>query len=221
MLFVWDFHGTLERDNVLALQLLVNETLRSFGIAREMTLDVTVELYGLSWIDYFHHAYPEGDIEMWHKMKEKAIEIQKKEKYVERYIKPMNFAAETLGMIKVKGHKNILMSNSAPDWIKIFAKLVELQDYFDDYIALDSHDKTRKIGDTEGLKIKALKEYVKKQKYTRIIKIGDRESDIEAGKAVGAVTYFFRNQFNQKVELSTKPDHDISDLRDVLQELEI
>jgi len=75
-LFVWDFHGTLEKNNVKAVQEIVNKTLKSFGKSREISLEKSVELYGLSWVDYFRSAYPEGSLSEWVKMKERAIEIQ-------------------------------------------------------------------------------------------------------------------------------------------------
>ena len=131
----------------------------------------------------------------------------------------MNFASEVLGTIKVKGHINILLSNTGPSLIRFFTKFVELDDYFDDYLALDAHDASRQINDTQELKAKALSNYLKSREFSKIVKIGDRESDIEAGKAVGAITYFFRNEFNKNCRLNIKPDYEISDLRDILREL--
>jgi len=219
ILFIWDFHGTLEKDNVKAVQEIVNKTFKTFGKAREISLEKTIELYGLSWIDYFRSAYPEGTLEQWIQMKDKAIAIQKQEGIVQKYIKPMNFAAKVLGTIKVKRHINIILSNTAPDSLRFFTKLVELDVFFDDYLSLDAHDSPRIDTDIQKMKANSLKEYLKDKSFSKLIKIGDRESDIEAGQAVGAITYFFRNEFNKNFKLNIKPDYEITDLRDILREL--
>lgn len=219
ILFVWDFHGTLEKDNVRALEYLVNKTLWSFGIKKEITFDETVRLYGLSWIDYFKYMYPDGNLGTWRKMKSKAVEIQTKEQMVERYIKPMDFAQEVLGTIKQKEHSNIVLSNTAPEHIEYFASLVGINNFIDDYLALDTHDTLRQKTEIQEVKSTILQNYVKDKQFGKIIKIGDRESDIEAGKTVGAVTYFFRNEFNKNHQLAIKPDYEISDLRRILKEL--
>jgi len=75
------------------------------------------------------------------------------------------------------------------------------------------------VSDIQLLKAEALKKYINNRSFEKLAKIGDRESDIEAGQAVGAVTYFFRNVFNKDYNIRVKPDYDIFDLRDILREL--
>lgn len=220
ILFVWDFHGTLEKDNVQAVMYLLNKTLEYFGIANEITLAETAKMYGLSWIDYFKYLYPTGDFSFWKKMKKKAVEIQIREKVVEKYIKPQAFAQAVVKKIKQEGHCNIILSNTAPKHIKHFANLVGIAEFIDEYLALDAHNTTRQETELQALKAEAIKDYLKDKRFNKIVKIGDRESDIAAGKAIGAKTYYFRNQFNRNHQLSIKPDYEISDLREVLKELE-
>jgi len=219
VLFVWDFHGTLERNNVKAICQLVNTVLKYFKIKNKITLKKTVELYGLSWVEYFKFVYPEGSLKIWTKMKNKAEDLQRKEKIVEKYIKPTPFSKHVLSTIKKQGHRNIILTNSSPTSIKYFVDLVNLNKYFDKYIGLDLHNIIRSGKDISKVKSEALEKYLKKHRFDKIVKIGDRESDIKAGKSIGATTYYFRNQYNKNIKLKIKPDYDISDLRKILKEL--
>ena len=219
ILFVWDFHGTLERDNVKAVQELVNKVLSHFKIEREISLAKTVRLYGLSWVDYFKFMYPAGNLTLWQNMKEKAEYYQLKERVVEKYIKPALNAKFVLSKIKKTGHRNIILTNTNPVWIRRFVKIVKLQKYIDHYIGLDLHSISRRGQDISRVKFEALKKYINKNKFDKIVKIGDRESDIKAGKLIGAQTYYFKNKFNKNIKIRIKPDYIISDLRKVLKEI--
>jgi phosphoglycolate phosphatase-like HAD superfamily hydrolase len=219
ILFVWDFHGTLERNNVKAVQELVNRVLISFGIKRRINLQKTVELYGLSWVDYFRDMYPEGNLKKWQAMKNKAEYLQVKNKVVEKYIKPARHAALVLSKIKKAGHWNIILSNTSPKFIRRFVRLVGLTPYFVAYIGLDLHYIVRQGKDISQVKFDALSKYINKNKFDKLVKIGDRESDIRAGKLIRAKTYYVKNEFNKNTKLKIKPDYIITDLRKVLPEL--
>lgn len=218
-LFVWDFHGTLEKGNVKALHEILNKVAHKFDIRKQISLTTTVRMYGLSWVDYFQYLHPRGQTDEWLAMKQAATEIQEKEKLVQKYIRPMDHAVEVLDAIKKQGHKNIILSNSQPQWLQKFAVMVGIAQFIDDYIALDAHGESRGATELQQRKSKELVDFCLQKKYSRIIKIGDRESDIEAGKSVGAVTYFFRNQFSEDINKPTTADYEITDLRDVLKEL--
>jgi phosphoglycolate phosphatase-like HAD superfamily hydrolase len=219
ILFVWDFHGTLEKGNVRAVHELINRVLPLFGVHRSISLAKTAELYGLSWVDYCKEVYPEGDQKVWHDMKMKLFKIQDTEKTLEKYMVPMDYADEVLRTIQEGGHSNIIVSNSSPQLIRHFVQLVKLHKYIDAYIALDSHDAPRQQLDIKQEKAGQIAEYLKGKSFSKIVKVGDRESDIGAGQAVGAITYFFRNEFNKNYKLKAKPTHEINDLRGVLREI--
>lgn len=157
ILFVWDFHGTLEKNNVLAVKEIINMVLESFGLKKKINLNETVCHYGLSWVDYFKFVYPAGNLKIWNEMKEKARDFQKTKKIVEKYIRPADYAREVLKTIKKKGHKNIVVSNSKQYWIKYFTKLVEIDRYLDKHIGLDLHDIVREGKDISQAKFKVFK----------------------------------------------------------------
>jgi len=131
----------------------------------------------------------------------------------------MDYAVEVLDTIKKQCHKNIILSNSQPKGLREFAKMVGIESYIDDYIALDTHGESRGITELQQRKSKELVDFCQQKEYSGIVKIGDRESDIKAGKTVGAVTYFFRNQFNKDIQHHTAADYEIKDLREVLKEV--
>ncbi|MDD5039935.1 MAG: HAD hydrolase-like protein [Patescibacteria group bacterium] len=218
-LFVWDFHGTLEQGNVQALHEILNHVAAERNLQRQISLEQTVQWYGLSWIDYFRYLDPRGTLETWNAMKQRAFEIQEHDHVIERYIKPTAYAEEVLRTIAERGHTNIIMSNTRNDQIRWFARMVGLDSYIKDFIGLDAHSEPREHTDIMRVKEHALRAYIGGRHYGKIIKIGDRESDIEAGKAVGAATYYYCNQFNKHHALKVQPDHFCSDLRDILKEI--
>ena len=218
-LFVWDFHGTLEKGNVKALHEILNKVAHAFNVQKQISFETTVHMYGLSWIDYFQYLHPQGTTDEWLAMKDKATQIQKKERLVQKHIQPMDHAVEVLNTIKKQGHDNIILSNSQPQWLRKFSEMVGIEKFIDDYIALDAHGESRGATELQQRKSNELVDFCQKKEYSRIIKIGDRESDIKAGKTVGAVTYFFRNQFNKDIQHQTAADYEITDLREVLKEV--
>lgn len=152
ILFVWDFHGTLEKNNVKAVQEIINKVLKRFGIEKEISFKEAVDLYGLSWIDYFKYIYPEGELNAWKKMKRMTEEIQNKDNVVEKYIKPMDHAREVLSVIRAKGHLNIILSNCQPNLIEYFVGLVGLTEFFEKFIAADTPEKVREHEDVSRVK---------------------------------------------------------------------
>lgn len=77
-LFVWDFHGTLEKGNVYAVQELVNLILKDFEINKEISIKEVRDWYGLSWFDYFKLAIPEGNDKLWQDMVNKVLSLQQR-----------------------------------------------------------------------------------------------------------------------------------------------
>jgi len=217
-LFIWDFHGTLEKGNVKALHIILNRVAEEHKLDRRITFEKTVQWYGLSWIDYFLYLKPGASIEECEAMKQRAFTIQEEGHIIEQYIKPTDYAQDVLSKIAAAGHRNIIMSNSQKDQIQWFAQLVGLKKHITEYIGLDSHSEQREHTEIKKLKAGALLQFVHSGVYDRIIKIGDRQSDIEAGVAIGAVTYLYRNEFNANEKMTVRADFEITDLREVLKE---
>ena len=227
ILFVWDFHGVLEKDNEKAVQELCNFVLKKYGINREMTLEETLDWYGLSWFDYFKLLIPDGDPELWQSMVKRTLSLQQIGwDIVKKHIKPQDYSEEVLKIIKDKGHHSIVLSNSRPAHAKRFANVVGLTDYLNEIIGADSDDNSRIHNnpninkEIHDIKTEILNNFLKNKNYKKVVAIGDKESDIRAGKNCGAVTYLFFNSEVKKNAHNTKADYTISDLREVLKELD-
>lgn len=216
-LFVWDFHGVLEKDNVYAVKELTNLILKDFKVNRRINIKEARDWYGLSLFDYFKLATPEGNQQLWVEMTKKALSLQQQGwEIVRNHIKKRDFSEDVLREIRDKGHQNIVLSNSRPESIQMFTDLLDMTQYFDDIIGVDNHRTNREIHD---IKTEALANFLKGREYNKVIAIGDRESDIRAGKNCGAITYFFFDVESSKRAENTNADYMISDLREVLKEV--
>jgi len=222
ILFVWDFHGVLEKNNEYAVQEVCNLTLKKFNIDKKISLQEVIDWYGLSFFDYFKLAVPEGNEELWKDMVNKTYELKQRGwNIIEKHIRPQDYSNKVLKEIKNKGHYNIVLSNSRLEHTKRFVKVVGLNDYLNEIIgAENTHHDSRASNNIHNIKAELLNNFLKGSNYKKIIAIGDKESDIVAGKKCGATTYLFINSKINKNTNNTKADYTISDLREVLKELE-
>ena len=218
-LFAWDFHGVLEKGNVKTVRELINMVFNDLGVNREITLQEALDWYGLSWFDYFKLALPGKEEEFYKGLVDGVLKRQKEAwALVQKNICAMDFAEEVLGLIKSKGHHNIVLSNSRPQHIKDFVDLLHLAHYFEEIIGVDGHHESR-MNNVRNAKEEALRGYLSGKDYGKVVLIGDRESDVAAGRSCGAITYFFVNPDKREAGEGVGSDHVISDLREVLNEL--
>jgi len=209
-LFVWDFHGVLEKGNLAGAKYVTNKVLDEFG-ARRLTDEEYRGLYGLNWTLYFKKAAPESSDEIVEKMRLRAYRISAEEQVIKKHIQQMDYAPVVLDKIRAEGNLNILLSNSSPKSLVYFTDAVGLTDYFDHFIGVDRDDaKERKT------KKQALEEFLDGKEFEKVIVIGDHPFDIMAGNSVNAITYLFSYD---KIFPEVKANYKISDLREVLKEL--
>ena len=220
ILFAWDFHGVLEKDNEYAVLEITNRVLKEFKVKRQMTMEQCRLWYGLSWRDYFKNLYPGQQEKLYIRMCQRSLEIQQAEPIIQKYIKPMDGAEEVLSKIQKSGHSNIVISNSDPISIVKFVQMIKLTSYFENLIGVDSQTlKTKKL---HSNKANYLKKFVKNRSFDKIVVIGDRESDILAGQTVGAITYLFTGSkcfTDYDLIEEIKPNYVIERLGQVLREV--
>ena len=210
-LFVWDFHGVLEKDNILAVIEITDRVLEEFGFPGRLARADYEKLYGQRWMDYFKKAVPEADEELIQAMTKRAFEISGNEKSFLKYIKQMDYAEEVLNAIRAKGSMNVVLSNSPPKFLLAFTESVKLTHLFDSRIGVDNHGTARFTP-----KADAIKRFCKGKKFDKVVVIGDHPDDIKAGHEVGATTYLFSQTGNFP---DIYANHKITDLREVLKEL--
>lgn len=212
-LFVWDFHGVLEKYNEYAVKEVSELVLREFGLRRPVTVQECLDLYGKKWGEYFRHFAPESEQEAIHQMVDMAVDIGLKGDIIRKHIKPNDYAHQVLETISQNGHKNLVMSNSTPEALELFLDAVGMSDMFDYKHGADHH---RENAHEKNSKEIWLMQFLEKNQFEKVIVIDDAFMGIEMGRNVGAVTYLFsRNGFNKTI----KADHYISDLRDILTEI--
>jgi len=220
ILFVWDLHGTLEKGNVRAVCELTNLVLKDCGIDKKITLQNAVDWYGLSWLDYFKLAVPEGNQQIWKGLLKNLFSLKEKGwAIIKKHMKPRDFAAEVLETIQKQGHHNIILSNTPPQHIQTFTDLLKITRYFNDIIGVDSHLSSKVNKKNQDKKSRVLRDFLKNKEYKKVVLIGDSEGDVKAGKKCGAITYLFVDPEFKKYRKNIETDYVISDLRDVLKEL--
>lgn len=213
-LFVWDFHGVLEKDNEKAVIEISNYVLTQAGFSERISESDNERLYGLKWFEYFEILLPRLS-------RKECLDLQTAcIKYAEanfdiliKYIKPNDHAYDVLSKIAASDNQQIVISNSRQADLIWFLKCVNLKKYFspDRIVGVDAHQK-------HTTKTEALKEYLYNNDFPKIIVIGDSENDLNLGRAVGATTYYYRHP-HRKHEKTQNADYIINDLRVILKEL--
>lgn len=219
-LFAWDLHGVLEKGNVYAVQEICNTVLKEFGKSRRISIEEVVEWYGISWYHYYRNLCPEAldreireMIEWDHRMGKSATR---------KFMKPMDHSLEVLKKIKDSGNSNVVITNTRPENIRHYLEDIGIIRLLDDFIGVP---KEKEAGDfcIVTHKGEALKDYAEKHGFSKMVMIGDKETDVLAGKIAGAVTFRFINKDllkNKEIENIRKEsvaDHVITDLRDVIK----
>jgi phosphoglycolate phosphatase-like HAD superfamily hydrolase len=214
-LYAWDYHGTLAKNNELAMLRALNATFHELGIPRRANLTEVVDLYGKPWGDYLRHYLPDEP-------QERISELVKVVKsyaarFVPKHIKPMDHAHEVLTSIKERGDSNIIISNMTETGIAFFLQQTRFDGLIDHTIGIPREYEIHghAVGfNTAEYKGRKLLEYAG-SRFEKIVMTGDRESDIEAGKIAGVhKIYLFAP--HQRSHVREDNVCMINDLREVL-----
>lgn len=212
-LFVWDFHGVLEKDNDLAVLDISNRVLEEAGYSERFTPKDNQKYYGLKWHQYFERLLPNlTNAEhvalqaACFKFAEENLDI------LAKHIKPADHALEVLAAIKKAGHDQIILSNTRPSDLIWFVNAVHMSKYFPEnkLFGVNAHEK-------HGIKKDALKHYLEGKKFDDLIIVGDSASDMDLAEVAGGTTYFYNHPHLTHKEAPA--DHKIKDLRQILKEL--
>lgn len=212
-LFVWDFHGVLEKDNDLAVLDVSNHILESHGYKERLTEEDNRNYYGFKWYEYFEHLLPNQSKKEHLSLQDECFTYCIDNQISAKYIKQTEHAANVIEAINEAGHDQILLSNTRPEDILWFIKLVKLENRFQEskIFGVNAHQKCTCKSD-------ALRQYLSDKKFDSIVIIGDSASDMKLKDVNGGITYLFRHPHLQFNELVTA-DYTINDLRQILQEL--
>lgn len=211
-LFIWDFHGTLEKGNEYAAIEITNEVLKERGYKKRVDEELHRHLYGKKWYEYFGHLLPHESEETHLQLQARCIEFQVEHPdIIPRHIKPNDYAHEVLTCIREK-HDQILISNTPPKWLPMFIDVTGLTKFFPSgkYFGADAHRPN-----TIRSKKEIAEEYLVDKDFKGIIVIGDSAHDMIP--LPNAITYLYAHKGMEFKECAAS--YRIRDLREVLREL--
>lgn len=215
-LFIWDFHGVLEKDNEKAVIDISNTILANAGYKERFTEADNERFYGLKWYEYFEKLLPELSNEECLKLQADCFKYAENNlEILAKHIKPNDYAVEVLTKIAKSGNQQIVISNSRQNDLMWFLNTVKVKKFFNDehIVGVNAHQ-------LHETKSDALTMFLKEHSgFKKLIVIGDSEDDLRLGKEVDAITYYYKHPHREH-ESTKNADFVIKDLRQVLAELE-
>jgi phosphoglycolate phosphatase-like HAD superfamily hydrolase len=213
-LFVWDFHGVLEKDNELAVIIVTNKILENAGYKERLSKKSGDNLYGKKWFQYFEYLLPYENHEKHMELTYKCFDYSNSNpKIIATYIKPNDNVVFVLDEISKK-HDQILVSNTQMVSLNIFVDSIGIGKYFpiEKRFATDSHtDKNAKN------KAQVVEEYIAKKNFEEIITIGDSIEEKFITDRVGGKFFLYTHIGKNFRECNC--EHKIRDLRDIIREI--
>ena len=218
-LFVWDFHGVLEKDNDLDVLYLSNIILKNKGIKKRFSLDDAYKLSGLKWFEYFEFLLPELSHKDHLNLQSDCLKFQRNNRSetqsskVHKYLKANDYADYVLSEIAKSGHDQLLISNTNPVDIMWFVNRVGLKKHFPDnrIIGINAHQRGTNKND-------AFRNFLLDKGYEQIVIIGDSQKDIDLKSVSGGVAYYYK-RLNRDHDGIDGADYKIADLREILNEV--
>ncbi len=213
-LFVWDFHGVLEKDNERAVIDISNKVLEKLGYKERISRKINLKLYGQKWYEYFEYILPHESHEKHLKIQKACIAYEKdNHNIVANNIKPNNHAIAVLEAIQKSKQDQILISNMSDVALEMFTNSIGITKYF----SKKAFFCNTKSGNKVYTKHERLREYLKNKIFDKIIIIGDTPNDISLNEVAGGITYLYTHP-HLKFK-NCNPTYKINDLREVLREL--
>lgn len=216
-LFVWDFHGVLEKGNDHAVQEITNSVLQQSGYSRSMTLQEGESLSGKRWHEYFAFLLPGLDQEEYFKLQSLCVEMSLKQpEIITKHIQINDHAHDVLQAIAQSGLMQILISNTQQKMLNVFVSIVGIESYFPltHRFGVDAHTQ-QSIS-----KKHILEHFLKEKDFPKgIVSIGDSPGDMALihGRSNG-IGYLYSHTGRSHREVDSH--YKISDLRAVLKEIE-
>ena len=211
-LFIWDFHGTLEKGNERGVIALSNEALKRRGYTERFSDEHIRQLYGRKWYEYFAFLLPRETPAIHLQLQQDCIALHRERPdVVTGYIAANDNAADVLAVIGAR-HDQILISNTPPPHVAEFLDMVALRHFFPEgkWFGADAH-----YPDAKTSKQDIAEEYVRDKIFESVIVIGDSPQDIVL--LPNAVHYLYAHDGVPFKEADAT--YRIRDLREVLREI--
>ena len=213
-LFIWDYHGTLERGNEDVVLEYTNLALERMGYQRRLTREENLKLYGIAWYKYFEYLLPEETHQQHLAIQDMCLKIEhERPETWDRYLKPNDGLHEVVSAIHASIHDQIIISNTEEHVIGRFVNAIGLDPYFPEgkYFATNTH-----LGARET-KHDKLKRYLIGREFDHFVAIGDGPKDLEYVQEYPNTTYLYAHPGWKFRDYPAT--YRIHDLREVLKEL--
>ena len=214
-LFVWDFHGVLEKGNERAVLETSNLILEREGYSERFSEEEIDNLYGKKWRDYFRQLLPGKDEKTYIDLENACGDFGlSNPDHILNHISATEYSHEILDKILREGHDQILISNVRDGGLELFMNAVSIEYYFPPGKAFASNGKIRRN------KKQILQEYIENSgvEYEKIVSIGDSPTDIELVEDYSNGVSFLYSHFGKGFR-DCNPTYKIKDLRCVLREV--
>jgi phosphoglycolate phosphatase-like HAD superfamily hydrolase len=213
-LFVWDFHGVLEKGTEDAVLEISNVILAQSGYSQRFTEENSRPLYGKKWFEYFSALLPDEPLDRHMALQQSCIDYERSyPEIVQRFIQPNDHSHSILERIS-REHDQIVISNTQPASLSFFLETVQMTAYFPDGKAIGINSPhPEKVRSKQG----TLQQYLRGKRFDRIITIGDSPDDVRLVSVAGGVSYLYAHPGQSFRDCSA--DYKINDLRTILQEI--
>lgn len=218
-LFIWDFHGVLEKGNDDVVLEITNQALEMHGHSRRITYKEGEFLSGRLWCDYFAYLIPELHENERLLLQSTCIEItQNAPKIFIKHVRLNDNVEYVLESIRSSQHTQILISNTQSKILDMYIALVGIEKYFPSThrFGVDSSVHNRKT------KKDCLHEFLSLgENFNEIISIGDFPGDMDLINIpfIKGTSYLY--SYPSRPHRLAQCHYKINDLRMVLQEIEV
>jgi beta-phosphoglucomutase-like phosphatase (HAD superfamily) len=209
-LFVWDFHGVLEKGNERAVIEISNNILKQSGYSERFSTEDICTLYGKKWYEYFAYLLPHEPHEKHVELEKMCLVDQKTSDTVKKHIQPNDHIYEVLETI-AKKHLQILISNSDELSLNFFMNAIGIKSYFNG-TAYAAHIMGKNLTKKE-----ILTSFLRGKDIGDIIVIDDSPSGFELASVAGGIFYLYSHPSLPFKDCEAH--YRIHDLREVLREV--
>jgi len=212
-LFVWDFHGVLEKNTEYGVVSVSNKVLESNGYSERFTFDEVKSLYGRHWWEFFSYLLPSKPHEEHLRLQENCFLIGSTRDSILGYTKPNDYACFVLEKIINNGDEQILISNCNSEALPFFMEAAGVTNYFLKAFPVDAHR------DPLSTKAKVLTDFLKGKSFDEVVVIGDSPGDVALKKVAENLGFKSTSYLYSQPSVpfrDCEADHKIHDLREVL-----
>ena len=208
---LFDFDGTI-MDTGPSIRKAAKQSLEKYRPDLEITDEMLNAFIGPSLYEIFGKYVNDDELE------DIVNDYRKINRSLhDEYVRPFPYAIEVLKDLNEEGYVCAIVSSKGREMIELGLSLYDMQQYFDEIVALEDVEFTKP--NPEGINI-ALERLARGR--DQAIYVGDTESDMEAGSRAGLFTIAvaFDKIANEDIlkRKSNRVVHDLRDIKEILKE---